>query len=148
MLKHFLICTTAILIVSGTAAAELVDNGDGTVTDTVSGLMWQKTTAEKRPWSTALIYCEDLMLAGYDDWRLPNRNELQSIVNYNNSNPAIDPDMFPEVDAMTDTEKFWTASTHVRNPENAWIVAFDSGGLSYDNKSASLHVRAVRTVQQ
>ena len=75
-----------------------IDNGDGTITDTVTGLMWQKATAPGTyTWEQALTYCENLTLAGdYSDWRLPNRNELQSIVDYSRYNPAIDTTFFPD----------------------------------------------------
>jgi hypothetical protein len=68
---------------------EFVDNNNDTVTDLSTGLMWQKLevtddngNARKMVWEEALAYCERLELAGYDDWRLPNSNELQSIVDY------------------------------------------------------------------
>ena len=73
----------------------LVDNGDGTVTDTATGLMWQQATAPGRyTWEEALVYCENLELAEYTDWRLPNRNELQSLVDYDHTEPAIDASFF------------------------------------------------------
>ena len=75
-----------------------VDNGDGTVTDTCTRLMWQQDTADvngdglrnegdQPPWCSALAYCEDLELAGHDDWRLPNITELQSIVDHGRFSP-------------------------------------------------------------
>lgn len=73
------------------------DNGDGTVTDLNTGLMWQQADdGTARNWEDALAFAEDLELAGYDDWRLPDAHELQSIVDYNRSmqstgSPAIDP---------------------------------------------------------
>ncbi len=88
-----------------------VDNGDGTVSDTCTGLMWQQDTADtngdgvielgplssdRRPWCEALAFCENLTFAGHDDWRLPNIRELQSIVDYGRGDlsrfiPSIDP---------------------------------------------------------
>ncbi len=67
---------------------DFLDGGDGTVTDAATGLMWQQANGEENPgdyqfdWRNALSYCEDLSLAGYDDWRLPDVKELQSIVDY------------------------------------------------------------------
>ncbi|MBU4055376.1 MAG: DUF1566 domain-containing protein, partial [Proteobacteria bacterium] len=86
MKKFFLISILSLFILCSTAYAELVDNGDGTVTDTETGLMWQKDEAGAMSWQNALTHCETMDLAGYDDWRLPNRNELQSIVDYTRSN--------------------------------------------------------------
>lgn len=74
-----------------------VDNGDGTIIDEATGLMWQQAdNGTTYDWEGALYYAEELTLAGYDDWRLPNAKELQSIVDYTrspgtSSSPAIDP---------------------------------------------------------
>ena len=74
-----------------------VDNGDGTVTDQAAGLMWmQNDSGIGYNWEDALDYAETLSFAGYDDWRLPNAKELQSILDYTRSpdttsSPAIDP---------------------------------------------------------
>jgi hypothetical protein len=97
------------------------DNGNGTVTDLNTGLMWQKTPDfVKRALSEAESYADSLSLAGYNDWRLPNVKELQSIVDYNrapdasnpaNRSPAIDP-----VFLLTEPESwFWTGTTHIEN---------------------------------
>jgi len=60
---------------------DFVDNNDGTITDKATGLMWQKADdGVSRDWENALLYAENLNLAGYSDWRLPNAKELQSIV--------------------------------------------------------------------
>ena len=74
-----------------------VDNGDGTITDQATGLMWmQKDNGKPMNWQEALEYAENLVYAGYDYWRLPNAKELQYIVDYSRSpdttgSPAIDP---------------------------------------------------------
>jgi len=65
------------------------DNGDGTITDNATGLMWMKDdNGTGVNWENALSYTEDFEYAGYTDWRLPNAKELQSIVDYTRS-PAI-----------------------------------------------------------
>ena len=68
-------------------ANDFTDNGDDTVTDEATGLMWQQANGSEGSdlqfsWRDALGYCEDLSLAGHDDWRLPDVKELQSIVEY------------------------------------------------------------------
>lgn len=74
-----------------------VDNGDGTITDKATGLMWMKNdNGAAVSWQNALSYAEGLQYAGYSDWRLPNAKELQSIVDYTRStattnSAAIDP---------------------------------------------------------
>jgi hypothetical protein len=87
----------------------LVDNGDGTITDTVTGLMWQKVTQNKMKWEPAISYCETLSLANYGDWRLPNRNELQSLVNYSRYDPAIDTFSFPD----TKSDGYWSSTNYL-----------------------------------
>lgn len=73
------------------------NNGDGTITDNATGLMWQQADNGSRyDWKSALSYAESLSLAGHSDWRMPNAKELQSIVDYTRSpsttsSPAIDP---------------------------------------------------------
>lgn len=76
---------------------DYVDNEDGTVSDLATGLTWtQSDSGEGMDWSDAIAYCEDLSLAGVDDWRLPNIKELHSIADYGRSpdttdSAAIDP---------------------------------------------------------
>lgn len=63
-----------------------VDNGDGTVSDQATGLMWMQDDSENGMlWQDALRYAEEKEFAGYDDWRLPDVKELQSIVDYSRS---------------------------------------------------------------
>ena len=74
---------------------DFVDNGDGTVTDNATGLMWsQDDNGEAINWEDALAYAEDATIAGYDDWRLPNVKELQSIADYSGVFPAMDTSVF------------------------------------------------------
>lgn len=103
---------------------QFVDNGDGTITDNATGLMWQKADdATARNWKESLEYAEGLTLGGHSDWRLPNAKELQSIVDYTRSpsttnSPAIN-SMF-ETTSITDPNGvagqypyFWTSTTHL-----------------------------------
>ena len=133
----------------------LVDNGDGTVTDTCTSLMWQKETAdvdgngtigsEDAPnWQNALQYGENLTLAGHTDWRLPKVRELESIVDYGRNRPAIDP-VFGTVISATDPVYYWSSSTAVRNwGVAAWMVDFSDGIRIFDDKTRPYYVRAVR----
>lgn len=122
-----------------------VDNGDGTVSDMCTGLMWQKTTgAEDKKLSgcEALMYCEQLELAGHNDWRLPNVRELQSIVDYGRWNPSIAPE-FGAVSSL-----YWSSTTVQAqpNPRGPWVVGFLDGFVGYDSLSEDYYVRAVRTL--
>ncbi|MGQ9592618.1 MAG: Lcl C-terminal domain-containing protein [Planctomycetota bacterium] len=118
-----------------------VDNGDGTVSDLCTGLMWEKNTAPgSYTWQQALSYCEGLTLAGYTDWRLPNIRELQSIVDYGRSGPSIGPPF------TAFSSWYWSSSTSVNSPDGAWIVDFGHGVVNrYDKKARTGYVRAVRS---
>ncbi|MEW6702976.1 MAG: DUF1566 domain-containing protein, partial [Bacteroidota bacterium] len=76
---------------------KFVDNGDGTITDNATGLMWMKDdSGTAMSWENTLNYAEGFEYAGYSDWRLPNAKELQGIVDYTRSpditnSAAIDP---------------------------------------------------------
>ncbi len=129
------------------------DNEDGTVTDNCTGLIWQKDTADVNgdgqigdfdsgdavPWCVALSYCENLSFAGFDDWRLPNVRELQSIVDYGRFVPSIDLVFGAEY------ESYWSSTSRFGNPFAAWLVNFNVGEVDSDNdKSNPFYVRAVR----
>jgi len=96
-----------------------VDNGDGTVSDLATGLMWSQADSGKGlNWGEALAYCAKLKLAAFSDWRLPNAKELQSIVDYTRAPDARDAERRgPAVDPffkMTDGEAwFWSSTTHL-----------------------------------
>jgi hypothetical protein len=121
------------------------DNGDNTITDSATGLMWMKGDSgtlnagdEKDgalTWEQALIWAESLEYGGYSDWRLPNAKELQSIVDYTRSpsttdSAAIDPLFIatPVIDegGATNYPFYWTGTTHASNMagSKAVYVAF------------------------
>jgi hypothetical protein len=120
---------------------EWVNNKDGTVSDLATGLMWQQADdGQGRNWEEALAYAENANVAGYNDWRLPNAKELQSMVDYSRSpqttkSPAIDP-LFETTEINYPDGSgghypfFWTSTTHLdgRNPyASAVYIAFGEG---------------------
>ena len=117
-----------------------IDNNDGTITDTTTGLMWQAVTPEERmTWQEAIYYCASLDLAGRKDWRLPTVKELFSIVDYGKFEPACDPIFTAR------SGGYWSSTTGQDNPNYAWNVYFFYGGVDFDNKTDLYYVRAVRT---
>ena len=104
---------------------EFVDNGDGTITDLATGLMWQKADdGTTRNWEQALAYAEDLTLAGQDDWRLPNAKELQSIVDYTRAPDATGSAAIDPIFEVTETESwFWTGTTLLEAPPDVGVGA-------------------------
>jgi hypothetical protein len=101
---------------------DLHDNGDGTITDNATGLMWAKTdNGEAILWEDALNYAENATLSGYDDWRLPNIKELQSIVDYTRSpattnsaaiDPAFECSEITDEGGSTNYPFYWSSTTH------------------------------------
>ncbi len=129
-----------------------IDNNDGTISDLATGLMWQKKDSGKgMNWQQALKYSQDLILAGHDDWRLPNAKELQSIVDYSRSpqttnSPAIN-NMFKltQIKSLTGRVQFpyyWTSTTHMdgRNLyDSAVYIAFGEGIGKMHGKIMDVH---------
>ncbi len=130
------------------------DHGDGTVTDEATGLMWQKCslgqsgssctgTALRFTWQAALAVANNNTGSGYTDWRLPNKNELASLLEDACYNPAINETVFP----ATLSSVYWSSSPYAYNINYAWIVYSGSGSVDYYNKSVSFYVRLVRGSQ-
>lgn len=64
------------------------DNGDGTITDNITGLMWQQDPGDKMYYTDALWGSDDFTLAGYSDWRLPTIKELYSLIVFSGEDPS------------------------------------------------------------
>ena len=79
-------------------------------------------------------------LCGFTDWRIPGREELRSIVNYNQVNPVIDTDYFPN----TSPDYYWSASPYANDSSSAWGVGFMYGGGDYSYRDITYRVRLVR----
>lgn len=96
---------------------EFVDNGDSTITDLATGLMWAKNDSKVgMDWEHALAYAENSTYVGYSDWRLPNVKELQSIVDYSGVFPALNTTMFNISGIVNeagnaDYPYFWTSTS-------------------------------------
>ncbi|MBF0353602.1 MAG: DUF1566 domain-containing protein [SAR324 cluster bacterium] len=117
------------------------DNGNSTVTDNVTGLMWQKEDdGSTRTWDNAGTYCSGLSLGGYSDWRLPTPRELQSIVSYGTYNPAINGTYFPN----TQNNRYWSSMSYINNSTHAWYLSTQKGEINRDVKSTTSYVRCVR----
>jgi len=129
---------------SSGVASNFIDNKNGSVSDTTTGLMWQQgSSPQTMNWQQALAYCENLELAGYTDWRLPNVHELQSIVDYTRYNPSINTSYFPS----TTPTFYYTSTTRNDSPDYAWTVMFDYGYVNLyfgSDKLTPYYARCVR----
>jgi hypothetical protein len=142
-----------------------VDNGDGTITDAKTGLMWEKQskgdgsvhdTDNLYTWDSAFSAhvgtLNTTSFAGHADWRVPNVRELASIVNYENFNPAVSPafhnNCTPPCTVLTCSctvaNNDWTSTSVAHDPQRAWVVYFADGGVNQNFTTNAYSVRAVR----
>lgn len=127
-----------------------VDNGDGTVTDQGTQLMWQQSNdGNEYVWEDACNYCESLILAGHSDWELPDIFQLESLLDENYS-LYINNNYFPDVQqgSVLDfrTWRFWSGSEFTNFPGDAWIVRFLDGGAYGESQTEANYARCVRSV--
>lgn len=140
-----------------------VDNGDGTITDTTTGLTWEKESDDGsihdgdtwRDWNGAFAKIATLnatAFAGHTDWRLPNVFELQSLADYGVASPSIDAAFRTGCVAgatvltgsCTRLAPYWTSTSELGVPSFARDVDFRGGLVGVQQKSNALPVRAVR----
>jgi len=121
------------------------------VRDLRTGLEWKQCsegqtgtactgTASSLSWSAALGAAQPATWAGHTDWRLPNINELSSLVETGCYSPSINTTVFPG----TPNGHYWSSTTFVPNASDAWYAAFNGGGLVNGDKGGSRQVRLVR----
>jgi hypothetical protein len=116
-----------------------IDNENETITDLLTGLIWMRNPPEEEvSWSEALRYANELDFGGHRDWRLPNANEIESLINYG----APDDGAWLYTAGFADTLSgwFWTSTSYNLDPVDAYIVNMDNGGMFMDYKANSYHV--------
>jgi hypothetical protein len=140
-----------------TTSSRFTDQGDGTVLDNLTGLIWLKkancigtdnstfdtdnTGGDGQVyWQTALDFVADLNTTPVNcgvtqtDWRLPNLRELQSLIDYGQYGPAL-PTGHPFLDVQSDY--YWSATTYASVTSYAWGVYLYRGGVGYDDKTTA-----------
>jgi hypothetical protein len=135
------------------------DNGDGTVTDNKTGLIWLKkancsgremTWKEAMQWAAKLAHGQcglsDGSKAG--DWRLPTKDEWKAMMDTRYSNPALSnaagTGQWKEGDAFLGVQSFWYWSYSERSTSSAWLVGLHDGDVDSDDGPSALYVWAVR----
>jgi hypothetical protein len=139
------------------------DNGNGTVTDDLTGLIWAKDAdcAGTMNWGAAVASCNALATgacglsdgSSAGDWRLPNVRELQSLIHYGYYGPAL-PDREgtgrakPKIDNPFIRQRmdwYWSSSSYAGGTESAWVVNFQDGAVNHGfGKPNTYYVRCVR----
>ena len=129
------------------------------------GLQWSNKAPRKMNWKDAVNYCKNLTEGGYSDWRLPNIDELRSLIQNHpgtqtggscpiseKAGKLADRDWTDDCigklgsnfSKLGDTDWFWSSSTRSGYPDYAWVVGFGDGVVSYLNKTYNIYVRCVR----
>jgi len=143
----------------GSFANDFVDNGDGTITDKATGLMWQKSGCSRaKLWKRAQTYVKQLnkgQFAGYSDWRLPTIDELASLVEREKVNGVhIDPIFYDKQKICWSADKGPPFGGSTSNPPQVWHVNFPGGSLGltilpihFSVPRTHRYVRAVRSLR-
>ena len=118
-----------------------------TAVDNLTGLQWTinaNLDDEMKTWATAVSYCNGLDHGGYDDWRLPNRFELESLLDMSQYNPTL-----PSGHPFTSVQSsyYWSSTTYAGNTDYAWNVKLYNGYVNFANKAYSFYVCPVRAGQ-
>ena len=166
-LTYLLIALSLSLSLFAEQNTNIIDNwpnsryriqGDGTVIDTRTGLMWMQCSLDQTyeasdnscsestigyTWQAALAEASGYSFSDYDDWRLPNRQELSSLVAYDRYSPSINSDVFPN----TISSYYWSSSPTSDSSGYAWGFSFSDGDDIYVWRADSYYVRLVRSDQ-
>ncbi|MBH1988892.1 MAG: DUF1566 domain-containing protein [Myxococcaceae bacterium] len=122
-------------------ASRYTTPASGVVGDSLTGLQWeQAASSSTMTWSAAGTYCAGRTTGGLSGWRLPNVDELQTLVDYTTSSPSINSAAFPS----TPSNYFWTSTLYQPNPTSAWLVYFFRGDVGFSDMSNNGFVRCAR----
>lgn len=139
--KRFYVRAVRDVVNPITLANAFTDNGNQTITDNLTQLVWQKNPRiDSMTWEDALHYADTFQLAGYTDWRLPNIKELQSINDEKKGSPSINKTYFPTVI----TGKYFSSTTLPNQTSKAWYLNTQYGITTYQDKTVKLNVILVR----
>jgi len=130
---------------------QLIDNGDGTVTDPVAKLTWVKRPHTDLPvhfrntmnFRARREACAGLNFAKHKDWRQPTLKELFSRSDHTKFNPAVNTNMFPDIKP----EWYGTSDTYAGDKSCCWCVSFYNGNEHNDYKAYDVYVWPVRSSQ-
>jgi hypothetical protein len=149
-------CYTSVEVTTPTG--RFIINTDGTVSDTQTGLMWQRCSygqvyntqtnlcdgsTPALNWQEALRGALNDTTADYNDWQVPNIKELASILEHSCTEPSINETVF----FATKLQNYWSNTSGVSTMSSAWVYQFDSGLNSLHAKTSNVYLRLVRYEQ-
>lgn len=135
-------------------AQAFTNNGNGTITDNVTGLMWQSVDNGESTWENAVANAASVTTGGYNDWRLPTPHELFCLFNHQVSNPALNTAFFPN-HPVARAGYWWSSDLYGTSTTNVWCTN-EGGGLGPKPKTETIsaggtlryHARYVRGAKQ
>ena len=119
-----------------------VDGTGNCITDNLTGIMWARQDGGFRTWQLGLDFANSLDLCGFSDWRMPNRKELLSLVNYGAANIGID--LLSNGFTFQVESVLWSSSSVAGSAAEAWTLIVLPGVLSQGPKSGGNYVLPVR----
>ena len=136
----FMLCLTGLVMTGEAQAQRFVDNRDGTVTDTQTGLMWTKDANlfGELNWYDAMSRCSSFSISGIGGWRLPSRDELVAIYHAIQGGHPFTGFQSPY---------YWSSTTDAVDSDVAWGVGMGGGFVGNEFKTYTNHVWPVRVGQ-
>ena len=129
------------LIVPNIVWAERFTQNGSIVYDSKTELSWQSQPSTNQfNWNSAKNHCTNLSYGGKSDWRLPNIDELKSLVDYNKYKPAMATNF---IDIKTD-DYYWSSSKYANDSSQAWDVDFNGGNDRWYDKSLTYYALCVQ----
>ncbi len=129
--------------------AIFTDNGDGTITDNRTGLMWTQSLDHRvGGWQTSMDHCDTLDFAGHTDWRMPTLEEYQAVIQGSGTYPLdwLQPQGF--IHSYSSPGTYWSSTTYAGDASYAWYIGMLFGSVAYNSKTgfgSSMFVWPVRT---
>jgi hypothetical protein len=115
------------------------------VIDKTNNIMWQddiEVTQYLENITFAKLYCEELILNGYIDWRVPTIEQLQSIVDVTQKSPTIN-----KLFEYSSKNQYWSNTPFILDKQSYWYIDFNTGVRSYDKNSQTFNIRCIRDIK-
>ena len=135
----------ALILISSFLLASSFIKKINIVIDTKQNIMWQdnkESISHKVDYTMAKIYCEDLILNAYIDWRLPSVKELTHIIAINKKKTSIEDEF-----KYTKNSRYLSNTKFFDTKNNIWYVDFSKGIIDFSNKKNPNYIRCVRDIK-